>query len=332
MPPCPSLRAPQFSYLEPVKRYFGHKFGFYTALVLYLTNSLLVPAMAGILSYALLWVPRQYPSQVAIKPWDQTFTRFYDHPLAFAYSAVLLVWGMLLVRGWAAKERQLAWRWKSEDADVDETSNPRSTASLAHVFSGGRWVHKAVEQPGQLRRRLLRVLLASIPSLLALVCLSLASQYLCIRMVMWHEGNRRLYSDFDNPLLKRRNGLGTAAFFGIVATSSLFIFFWNWVWSGMAPSLNDAEDHPTRECAPAVSLFFFEALPSGKKSRGKRPDAGDPPFAAAVKSAQFHLALKLVTFQSINTYTVLFYFAYWERNLDYVRPEAMPRLFPPPWS
>lgn len=147
-------RRSQYAYFEPVKKYFGHKFGFYVAFLMYYVNFLIAPAFAGLIVYGLLYVPRQAPSQITVRPQDAKFTKFYDSPLAFAYAGFLVLWGSFMVRNWIIKEKELAHKWKVDDAYFDsETPNPASTAKVVQVHVNGRWEFKAVETEKMLRRK-----------------------------------------------------------------------------------------------------------------------------------------------------------------------------------
>lgn len=234
---------------------------FYTAFIMFYTNFLIAPAVAGLAVYGLLYIQRRPETMVTTAKDQLKYRKFYDHPLAFAYAGFLILWGSLMVRNWIVKQKELAYRWKVDDSFFDaHTPNPQSTAKVQHLFINGRWEYKAVETLSQYRRKLAFVAGVTAPVFVLFIGLVLGCQYLCIRIIMWEDKHTSLFYDYGTGN-ERRNPKGFAALYFATALSATFVWLLNWLWGKVVLPLNNAENHPTSELmeGPHHSVHSYSA-------------------------------------------------------------------------
>lgn len=147
-----------------MKDYFGLKLSFYFGFLSFYTNWMIGPAVAGLFTFCLEFIPSRYDSQIKDSATDAAkFDDQYDHPVMFIYAIFLSVWLSFLVQGWGTKQKELAFRWHVDPADDLHTPNPRSTAPVRLQFVNGAWMFHAVLTPTQKRERLKVMLMVAAP-------------------------------------------------------------------------------------------------------------------------------------------------------------------------
>ena len=264
--------------LQAVFKYFGSKLGFYEAFVHHAGHAMLVPATAGAVCFGILWVPLRPPSEVTGKT---SVTLSYDHPIAYFFFLVCVIWAAVLVRGWATKEAELRFRWRLDTVhEYPKTPNPASTAVVRRLYVNNAWQYVPVTTPAMLKARV-QWICASVAAWLLAAAAALFSAWAIVVVVIGLiDNDPKLHHNFNNPLTRTRNYYGTAALYATTAANALAIFTLNALWERVAVWLTYRENFGT------------------------------------VYEHDTSLAIKLVTFQYLNSTASLYYFAYYKRDFD----------------
>lgn len=87
-------RFPWHENIEPLKEYFGEKIGLFFKFMAHQNTWIMFPAFLGLGAQGLVWG-----------------TGNYSHPILPVYSAIILIWGILMQEYWKRTEKYTAHRW-----------------------------------------------------------------------------------------------------------------------------------------------------------------------------------------------------------------------------
>ncbi|CAG9463280.1 unnamed protein product [Pedinophyceae sp. YPF-701] len=275
--------------LLAILRYFGTKFAFYAAFVGMLGHWMIAPAVTGLVSFGVIWIPVR--KSVAVNdPSDTTLKDTYDHPIIFGYGIFLAIWASLLVRYWVVKQKELAFRWGCHAlTEYPRTANPYSSATVKRMFVNGTWQYRPATTPAQFKTRLTRITFVSTFAFLLFVAATVANSWGWLYIIdvviddreSLHSTFRPFLDDDGNTAIEKdRNLKGTLALYAATGGSALCIYVLNALWEKVAVWLTKMEDYAT------------------------------------LRESDISLAVKVVLYQSINTYLSLLYFAYWDQDID----------------
>lgn len=265
--------------LQAVFKYFGSKLAFYQAFMAHLGRTLVLLAGAGILCFGILWVPLRPESDL---DGSVSVSITYDHPIAYIFFGLAVVWAAVLVRTWAKKEAELRYRWRLDTIrDYPKTPSPQSTAVVKRLYVNNSWQYVPVATPAMLKARL-GWIGTSIFLWLAFVTASVFSTWALVDVLVTDviDETRSLHDNFDNPLEKDRNIVGTIALYGATAANAVAIYVLNAVWERVAVWLTYRENYGT------------------------------------VYEHDTALAIKLLSYQFVNSTLSLFYLAYYRKDFD----------------
>lgn len=264
--------------LQAVFKYFGSKLAFYEAFVHHLGHSLLLLSLAGIVCFGVLFVPLRPASMTTGKV---TVDISYDHPITYVFFLLMVVWAGTVVRTWDLKEGELRYRWRLDTvSEYPKTPNPTSTAVVKRLFVNNSWQFVPVSTPAMIKARI-RWILASAGLWVAFVAASLFSSWAIVVVLLdIIDDTPGLHTDFDNPLRKDRNALGTLVLYSATAANAAAIYVLNNVWQAVAVFLTYRENYGT------------------------------------VYEHDTSLAIKLLSYQVVNGTLTLFYLAYHRRDYD----------------
>mmetsp|Transcript_8387 Transcript_8387/g.15900 ORF Transcript_8387/g.15900 Transcript_8387/m.15900 type:complete len:1684 (-) Transcript_8387:1295-6346(-) len=270
----------EFAELVAVRKYFGLKITFYFGFLGFYTNQLLAPSLAGLFAFGMEFVPSKYESEIQDSEAQAAkFDDQYDHPILFVYGAFLCAWLSFMVQGWMAKQRELAFRWDVDDYVEEHRPNPLSTAPVKLQFVNGAWTYRPVLTPAQRVARLHVRLWVSLPvqlAFIALVMLQLASLHLLDEAI---DANCDFMRNCGRKN-ERFNELGRAVFYFFVGMQALVVTVFNSMFERAAVWVTNLENHET------------------------------------VNGYDFYLGIRMIVFSVLNSYSTLFYFAYYKADID----------------
>ncbi|KAK3274842.1 hypothetical protein CYMTET_16981 [Cymbomonas tetramitiformis] len=271
----------EFTSLQLVLDYFGHKLAFYVGFLSYYTNWLIAPAIAGIFTFCLEFIPSEYDSQIEDSPEDkQKFDDQYDHPLMFVYAFFIAVWCALVTQGWNSKSKELAFRWQVDDDATDtHTPNPLSTAPVRLQFVEGSWQYRAVLTPSQKAERMRVAVLVTLPCMTCFILLSVASA------VAQRFLDDAIDSDCDlfrncGQVDQEYNAYGELAVMAGTGVQAIMIQILGELFAGVAVWTCNLENHES------------------------------------VASFETNLAFRVIAFSLVNSYSALEYYAFYAQDID----------------
>eukprot|EP00240_Pyramimonas_obovata_P000249 CAMPEP_0118927864 /NCGR_PEP_ID=MMETSP1169-20130426/5244_1 /TAXON_ID=36882 /ORGANISM="Pyramimonas obovata, Strain CCMP722" /LENGTH=1671 /DNA_ID=CAMNT_0006869721 /DNA_START=246 /DNA_END=5258 /DNA_ORIENTATION=- len=272
----------EFMYLMEVEKYFGLKIGFYFGFLTFYTNWMIGPAVAGMVTFCLEFIPSRYDSEIKDSPDDASkFDDQYDHPLMFIYGIFLSVWLAFLVQGWTTKQKELAFRWRVDEKDDLHTPNPLSTAPVRLQFVNGAWQYRAVLTSSQKRERRKVYAMVSAPVEVGSLIVVIAQVALLVAINTAMEETCSLNeSGTCGRVDQQYNSLGRLVFIIFVAIWAAVVYVINVGYRRAAIWLTALENHE--------SVERYEGV----------------------------LAGRLLLFTALNSYSGLFYFVYHQRDID----------------
>ena len=270
-----------FKPLLATLHYFGHK----TALVVgYLTfhcNWLLAPTIAGAMAFGIEFIPSEYPSMIdTSNEAEKKFSDQYDHPIMYAYAFFIMVWSALMVRAWGAKQKELAYRWQVQDFKGSvELPNVFSTAPVKLQFIEGMWQYHAKANKKQKRARGLVRALVAVPMMLLLVG-AVGGVIFGIRILSEFVDDQEILHSNFHTAFKKRNLYGTLAMYGVTGLNAVMVWVLDSLCARWSQAVTNLENQET------------------------------------IQSYDNSLASKLLVFKFVNNFSTLFYFAYYEKDID----------------
>jgi len=249
--------------LQAVFKYFGSKLAFYEAFVHHFSRALLVPAVAGCVSFVVLWIPRQDSAvRGAGTSWG---TLTYDHPIAYINFVVLTGWIATSVRSWNVRQQELRARWRLDTVrDYPRTPNPRSTAVVRRRFVRGEWKYLPVTTPAMLRNRL-RYYGLSAGLVLLFLAISVFTTWALVSVLSSVIDNTEALHEFYGTADQRRNILGTLSLYAATAAQAVAVYIINNAWVATAcwlsHKMNFATlvEHDTALCVLLVPYMYINS-------------------------------------------------------------------------
>jgi ankyrin repeat protein len=270
-----------YASLTVIREYFGVKFSFYVGFLSHYTNYLISPAIAGIIAFGIEFLPSAYESMTENNAEDnQKFNDQYDHPMLFAYGFFISVWCAMVVQGWATKENELAFKWNVDSFEMTPTPNPLSTAPVRLQFVDGTWKYRSIMTKAQRRQQQRYMALVTVPVTLFFIGLVAANIFFMNWLNGLVDNDVSLHNNFDVPGFKTRNMQGTLAQYAVTGLNALIIVLLNTVYGDIAADMLAKENHES------------------------------------IQSMETSLSVRLLVFNFVNTFTPLYYYAYYERELD----------------
>lgn len=276
-----------FAALEALARYFGPKLAFYFGFATFLTSSLLAPTVAGSIVYGLEWIRSDFAGDVEDDDLTKEITLDddYDHPLMFALALFLAVWSMAFLVSYRQKEVELAAVLGVDDLPAGKrlAVNPYSTAPVALHFHDGTWAFRPMLTKEQRRARTRYIAIATVPAALlfvTLVFIVAAYNYLlgpAKGSLFDDDCDLKTNCDTAREGLTTNGLLAKYALYGLNGLATVVIDI---LWRYTAVALTDGENHPT---ARAFDLA---------------------------------LGAKILIVSFINQTHLLFYYAFYEREID----------------
>ena len=153
---------------------------------------------------------------------------------------------------------------------VHRTANPLSSAPTRMQFVDGVWVYKPVNTKKQRRAQFHAIWMISLPVELAALVMVAGSNAMVLFLADAVDVNPDLHNNFGQ-LNVTRNAIGILSLYAIMTLNAILVWLWNNGWRSVALRLTKNENHET--------LDEFEDS----------------------------LAWKLLSFQAINGYFLLFY-------------------------
>lgn len=270
-----------YQSLTVIREYFGVKFSFYCGFLSHYTNYLVPPAIAGIIAFGIEFLPSAYESMTANDADDnQKFDDQYDHPMLFAYGFFIAVWLGTVVTGWNTKERELAFKWNVDSFEMTPTPNPLSTAPVRLQFVDGTWKYRSIMTKAQRKAQRWYIATVTIPVTLFFIGLVALNMYFTWWLNKLVDDKESLHDNFHVAGFKKRNLKGTLAQYAVTGLNALIIVILNVTYGNTAEDMLNKENHES------------------------------------IQSMETSLSVRLLVFNFFNTYTPLFYYTYYEQELD----------------
>mmetsp|Transcript_6613 Transcript_6613/g.15107 ORF Transcript_6613/g.15107 Transcript_6613/m.15107 type:complete len:733 (+) Transcript_6613:286-2484(+) len=211
---------------EELRQYVGEKLALHSVFLGHYSRWLLLPAVVGL------------PFQVVVLATDN-----YSSPALPCYSAIICMWGILMLEYWKRQEAYTAMQWGMTDFEVDEPERPEFQGQCIKSFVHGR---EMLYYPPRERGDRLMGSASVVGAYILLVVGVVVSIYLLRYSLQTH---------LD------------ATYASVIASvlNTLQILVFNFVYARVVKQLTDNENHRTDtlyEDSMIVKLFAFQFVNS----------------------------------------------------------------------
>eukprot|EP00051_Salpingoeca_urceolata_P006617 m.87502 g.87502 ORF g.87502 m.87502 type:complete len:974 (-) comp14910_c1_seq2:66-2987(-) len=274
--------------LERVRKYFGEKVAYYFAFLGFYTTMLAIPGLIGL--FIFIYGLGTYEDQQDAKDvcssnlvmcgicstcdkWDlsavcTTYKLGYvfDNAATVFFALFMAFWGTFLFEFWLRRQNQLAYDWDVMSFHETEPQRPqfRSKSLRPHPVTGRLQRHES--KTVRIRRYFASI--GTIVLMLALVIMSV------IGIIVFRLAVQAALFEKTSGAVQRSSGAITSILAALL--SLVMIIFWTQVYTRIAHTLTDWENHETQS------------------------------------SYDHQLSLKMFLFQFVNFYSTLFYIAFFK--------------------
>lgn len=271
----------RFRPLKGIQKYFGTKTAFVIGFESLYTNWLVAPTVAGAAAFGVGFIPSEYDSAIddTNNP-DPRFKDQYDHPVMYGYAFFLMIWSALLVKAWGRKQRELAHIWGVNKLENPvPTPNPESTAPSGLHLVDGEWQFQTIPKASLKRRRKFITAFLTVPLFLVFFGCIFGYIYGLSFLSKFIDEQEELHDFFGEPK-QQRNLYGKLAIYGVSGANGLIIWILNSFFCSFATKITQMEEQET------------------------------------LQGYDSSLGLKVLIFMFFNNYSSLFYFIFYEMEVD----------------